>query len=151
MRVMSKQLHFKYLSSQPGLNRNILAAWNSCNIKSGREARCRVHDDMTVGKSPFPSLGKQKLVCCSQPSYLQQSCVCVRDDGRESPPLLDALDAGRLDQLLHGVQSLLVGVAEGEEPAEQVEPGAVVLRADGLCLGGGFLHGRPVLHPPGIL
>ena len=72
------------------------------------------------------------------------------DDGWESPPLLDALDAGGFDQLLHGIQALLVGVAQGEEPTKEVEPGTVVLGADGLCLSGGFLHGRPVLYPPGI-
>ena len=74
-----------------------------------------------------------------------------RDNVWEPAPLLDALDAGGLDELLHGIEPLLVRVAEGQEAPQQVEAGAVALGADWLGLSGGLLHGRPVLHSPGIL
>ena len=67
------------------------------------------------------------------------------------PPLLDALYAGSLNQLLHGTEALLVGIAESQEPSQEVEFSAVCLGADGLCLRGRFLHGPPVLYTPRVL
>ena len=52
--------------------------------------------------------------------HLQQRDVGMGHNLRKSPPLLNALDTGCLDQLLHCTEPLFVRVAQSQEATEQV-------------------------------